>query len=176
MTDEAFSEMLKTGKPNSLGRTIEVVEAILAAPARIDELFDVYGRDDEWARLRASNALKRIEAEDRALVASRVERLLGEVAPLDQPSAQWTFAQLAGRLVEDMSESQRREARAFLRRYLDEADDWIVLNATIETLAVWAADDAELRDWLLPRLERHAQDRRKSVAGRAAKKLAALRR
>lgn len=46
---------------------------------------------------------------------------------------------------------------------------WIVLNTTMDVLGEWAASDAALTRWLLPRLERLQQDPRRSVANRARK-------
>ena len=43
--------MLTGGHPNSLGRTIEVVETVLADEARMEELFGCYGSVDEVVRL-----------------------------------------------------------------------------------------------------------------------------
>ena len=37
-----FETMLSGGHPNSLGRTVEVVAAVLDDPARLDELFSCY--------------------------------------------------------------------------------------------------------------------------------------
>ena len=62
---EAFEDMLTGGHPNSLGRTVEVVEMVLANPDRFDELFNCYKSDNAVVRLRTSNAMKRIEAERR---------------------------------------------------------------------------------------------------------------
>ena len=56
-----------------------------------------------------------------------------------------------------------------MKRNLSSHDDWIVLNATIETLSDWAMADQGLRRWLKPHLERLSDDSRKSVASRAAK-------
>ena len=54
-------------------------------------------------------------------------------------------------------------------------NDWIVLNNSIQVLVDWAkAGDQELKSWLIPQLERHAQDKRKSVAKRSAKALLQL--
>ena len=63
------------------------------------------------------------------------------------------------------------QALARMKTNLATHEDWIVLNWTIETFAEWEADDTALRDWLRPHLVRLANDTRKSVAKRAAKKL-----
>ena len=119
--------------------------------------------------------MKRVEAERHDLLVPYIDCFVEEIGILDQASAQWTLAQLFQRLSDDMTDTQRDGALRIMKRNIAEHDDWIVLNATIETLSEWAQYDAQLRVWLLPQLERHAQDSRKSVATRARKKLARLR-
>lgn len=171
---EPFQDMLTGGHPNSLGRTIEVVETVLANPERFPELFDCYGSDDEVVRLRTSNAMKRVEAARRDLLLPYVDRFIEEIGALNQPSAQWTLATLFGRLKDGLTPRQHAGALSILKRNLAEHQDWIVLNTTIETLSNWAQTDEALKSWLQPHLERLAKDTRKSVSGRATKALTAL--
>lgn len=165
--------MLAGGHPNSLGRTLEVVEAVLADRSRLQELFECYRSKDPVVRLRTSNALKRVDAERHDWLIPLIDSLIDEVGCLDQPSAQWTLAQLFLRLGPAMSPGQSARALAVLKRNLEQHNDWIVLNATMEMLFQWSRDRPELRDWLRPHLQRLQKDPRKSVGGRA-KKLAAL--
>ncbi len=166
--------MLTGGHPNSLGRTIEVVDLVLANPDSFQELFGCYGSTDEVVRLRVSNAMKRVEAERHDLLVPYIDRFIDQIGALDQASAQWTLAQLFDRLKADMTPTQRDAAQAIMQRNLAHHQDWIVLNATTETLARWAETDPALRAWLLPHLKRLSADPRKSVANRARKKLNAL--
>ena len=163
--------MLTGGHPNSLGRTIEVVEMVLADPARFDELYRCYRSADEVVRLRVSNAMRRVEAERHDLLVPCIDRVLEEIGALDQPSAQWTLAKLFEALEPDMSPKQKSAALGIMKRNLAEHDDWIVLNNTMEALARWAKADAALAEWLRPHLQRLGDDGRKSVARRAAKLL-----
>ena len=171
---QSFETMLTGGHPNSLGRTVEVVDTVLSDPARFDELFACYGSDDEVVRLRTSSAMKRVEAERRDLLVPYIDRFITEIGELDQPSAQWTLAQLFQRLAADLDASQRKGALKIMKRNLANHDDWIVLNTTIETLGEWAGADASLKKWLRPHLERLTGESRKSVAARARKTLRAL--
>ena len=57
---ESFEQMLTGGHPNSLGRTIEVVEIVLADRERLEELYRCYFSNDEVVRLRTSNGMKRV--------------------------------------------------------------------------------------------------------------------
>ncbi|WP_260483475.1 hypothetical protein [Sphingomicrobium flavum] len=164
-----FEAMLTGGHPNSLGRTEEVVAMVLDDPARMSALMDCYGSDDAVVRLRVSSALKRIEPERRDLVLAQLDRLFGEAAALDQPSADWTIAQLLLRMEADLAPHHKKQGLAILQRNLAEKNDWIVLNMTMETLTRWAQGDAQLAAWLRPHLQRLAGDPRKSVAARARK-------
>ena len=171
---EPLEQMLSGGHPNSLGRTIEVVELVLHNPSRMIELFDCYGSEDEVVRLRVSNALRRVQAERPDLILPFVDRLIEEIGALDQASAQWTLPKLFDGAAAEMSASQRARAKALVQRNLAEHQDWIVLNNSIDYLTSLAREDAELSGWLHPHLNRLADDRRNSVAKRARKALATL--
>ena len=168
---EPFETMLMGGHPNSLGRTVEVVDQVLAAPDRFGDLFACYRSPDAVVRLRTSNAMKRVAAARRDLLISYIDRLIDEIGRLDQASAQWTLAQLFATLDCDMSTAQRRKACSLVKRNLETSDDWIVLKASMETLAGWARTDDTLKTWLRPHLMRLSEDPRKSVANRARKML-----
>jgi hypothetical protein len=174
MTSESFEEMLIGGHPNSLGRTIEVVALVLANSARLSDLYNCYFSADEIVRLRTSNAIKRISLENPEWLIPYIDRLISEIAKINQPSAQWTLANLFQTLSVFMSEAQKSSATKILQDNLVNHTDWIVLNNTMDTLSKWAIKDSILKEWLLPHLERLARDPRKSVAGRAKKIKTAL--
>lgn len=171
---DSFDAMLRGGHPNSLGRTEEVAALVLADRAKLADLIDTYASDDPVARLRVSSALKRVEAERPEWVTAVLDRLIAEVGPLDQASAQWTLARLFERQAQAMTPAQRAAALAILKRNLADHDDWIVLNLTIDTLSAWARTDAALAGWIKPHLDRLASDPRKSVSARARKASAKL--
>lgn len=173
-SSKSFVEMLTGGHPNSLGRTVEVVELVLADQARLGELYACYRSEDEVVRLRTSNALKRISREKPEWLVPFIDGFLTEIAALDQASAQWTLADLFLTLASLMSEAQRSQAEAVLKRNLANHNDWIVLNQTMKTLGAWAKKDDELKHWLVPHLERLSGDGRKSVAKTAVKTLNSL--
>lgn len=172
MVAEPLRAMLSGGHPNSLGRTVEVVEVVVADRSRLQELYECYGSDDPVVRLRTSSALKRVEVARHEWLVPLLDRLIDEVGELDQASAQWTLAQLFDRLAPDMTTEQRARALTLMQRNLERNDDWIVLNTTMETIWRWSRDDAELSDWLAPHLARLARDPRISVANRAKKLMA----
>jgi len=169
MAAEKFETMLGGGHPNSLGRTIEVVDQLLSDQARLTELFDCYDSQDALVRMRTSNALKRICRAQPELLVSYLDRLLQRVSQIDQASAQWTLATLFSLLEPWMDSRQKTRACKIMQLNLECSDDWIVLNTTMDTLALWAARDSELKSWLLRRLQKLKHDKRGSVARKASK-------
>ena len=171
-----FEDTLTGGHPNSLGRTLEVVETVLADESRLDDLLDCYRSDDEVVRLRTSNAVKRVTIEHPDWTAERMDRLQGEVAAIDQASTQWTLALLFDLTRERLSKAQAERALEIMKGNLASHNDWIVLNNSMKVLAKWAKEDRALAQWLRPHLERLRGDGRKSVAGQARKALAVVER
>jgi hypothetical protein len=166
--------MLRGGHRNSLGRTEEVVGIVLADRARLEELFATVADSDEVVRMRVGDALEKVCREQPGWFLTHLERLLGELAQIRQPSVQWHVAQMLQHLRSDLSDDQAKQATELLQRNLSTSTDWIVLNVTMDVLTSWADRDAPLADWLVPELERLRRDDRKSVARRAAKRLAEL--
>ena len=164
-----FESRLKGGHPNSLGNTVEVVEAVLAENDLFDELFHCYFSTDEVVRLRTSNAMKRICKAKKPILVPYMDRFLTDIAKIDQASTQWTLAQLFGMLEQEMSERQIEQAKKIMKNNLAHHSDWIVLNQTMDTLTNWSKKDTDLKAWILPHLERLSSDERKSVSGRAKK-------
>ncbi|MEL6505904.1 MAG: hypothetical protein AAFO61_14180 [Pseudomonadota bacterium] len=171
---EEFEAMLTGGHPNSLGRTLEVVDTVLAHRSRHADLYQCYFSDDELVRLRVSNAMKRVSLEHPDWTMDFMDGLQSDVAAIDQASTQWTLALLFHLTRNLLSEAQKKRAIEIMQRNLAHHDDWIVLNNSMKVLAAWRDDDPALKDWLRPHLERLSKDGRKSVAGRARKILATL--
>jgi len=169
-----FEDRLKGGHPNSLGNTIEIVDEVLAENEHFKELFNCYFSYDEIVRLRTSNAMKRICKEKRAIVVPYIDRFIAEIANIDQASTQWTLSQLFGMLKKDMTDNQIEQAKKIMKNNLANHSDWIVLNPTMETLSKWSEEDSDLKEWIIPQLERLSADKRKSVSARAKKMLSKL--
>ena len=165
-----FEAMLTGGHPNSLGRTLEVVDAVLGDEPRLADLLDCYESDDEVVRLRTSNALKRVTIERPEWTVRHIGRLQDEVAAIDQPSAQWTLALVFHLIWDRLSEPERERALSIMRGNLAQHDDWIVLINSMKVLARRDPDRAALRSLI----ERRLDDPRKSVASQARKTLKAI--
>jgi len=169
-----FEVALSGGHHNSLGNTEAVVEQVRADISRLDELIDTYASEDEVVRLRVSSALKRIAKTHPEEFLHHFEEIEQWVLRLRQPSAMWSLSEDYRELDGKLSRAQRVRAIELMKDFLNTSDDWIVINQTIETLALWARKDAELADWLVPRLVECSRESRKSIAGKARRHLAVL--
>lgn len=169
--NEELEPMLTGGHPNSLGRTEEVVDLVLADRGRLGDLYDCYSSTDEVVRLRVSSAMKRVTIAHPDWMMDFMDRLQGDVAAIDQASAQWTLALVFDLTRDLLSDEQRSRAVEIMQKNLAEHDDWIVLNNSMKVLGAWADDDEDLRSWLRPHARRLAEDPRKSVASNARKLL-----
>ncbi len=174
MSNNHFPSMLSGGHPNSLGRTVEVVELIFADPLQLENLYQCYFDTDEVVRLRTSSAMKRIWREKPEWIVPYIDRFTSEISQIDQASTRWTLAQLFLELEDHLTPDQQQKATLILQKNLLESDDWIVLINSIETLAEWAKDNDELKSWLKSHLTRLTGDPRKSVAAKASKLMKAL--
>lgn len=170
----SFEAVLSGGHPNSLGNTVSVVDTILGDESQLDALIRTYESSDPVVRLRVSNALKRVCGVEPQWVYARLGEIEHWVEELEQPSAQWTLAHLYSALSDRLTLRQREKAILILQGFATRGTDWIVLNFSLQTLSEWAATDENLRAWLMPVLEKHSGDSRKSVANRAAKLLRSL--
>ncbi len=164
--------MLSGGDPRSLGRAEDAVAQVLERPERFDRLFECVLAPDEIVRMRAADALEKVLRSRPELALPYRERLLAEIASIPQPSVQWHLAQILARV--ELTAEQRTRAIALLWRNLDDYDDWIVVNLTLEALAHFAREDPALRAQLIPILRRARGSDWRSIAKRATRLLAQL--
>ena len=146
--------MLTGGHPNSLGRTVEVVDVVLADRSRLDDLYRCYFSADEVVRLRVSSAMKGVTIERPDWTMDYVDGLQSEVAAIDQPSTQWTLALIFDLVVDHLSPEQHDRALHIMKGNLAQHSDWIVLNNTMKVLGTWAKRDRQLALWLQPHARR----------------------
>lgn len=149
---EPIKAMLAGGNPRALARTEEVVQIVLRDKARVQELYHCLLEEDEIVRMRASDALEKVCRGRPAWLQAYVPQLLTEVAAIEQASVQWHLAQILGEV--ELTPGQRAAACRILKRNLAEKKDWIDVNYSMETLAKFSRDDAQLRTELLVILKR----------------------
>ena len=165
---EKFEIMLSGGHPNSLGRTLEVVDIILNDEGSLECLFECYSSDNPTVRLRVSNAFKRIFRQKPNWFVGYVDKFQSLIPTLNQASAEWTLAQLHLEFINLLNEAQKSKAIDISREQLRNSKDWIVIIQNINFLEKVAKEDEALRHWLLTKLNLISKDSRKAVSKRAA--------
>lgn len=168
---ESFKDILTVGgKLNTLGRAEEVVQTVLADQSRLDELFDCLFDDDAWVRMRAVDALEKVCRVHPAWLSPYIDRLLYEVAAIDQASIHWHLAEMFRKI--ELSPSKRQQAIAIMKRNITKnSADWIVSSNTMETLAQYARSGYVTREEIVPLFKIQQTHHSKAVVKRATKLL-----
>ena len=171
---KTFEIMLSGGHANSLGRTLEVVDIVLNHTDTLDHLFECYSSSDATVRLRVSNAFKRIFRLNPNWFPGYVDKFQSLIPTLQQPSAEWTLAQLHTEFSDLLTEEQITSAINISKEQLKNSRDWIVIIQTMNFLEKMAKEDEVLRYWLLTKLDLISKDKRKAVSKKAAEILKSL--
>ena len=166
-TLERFENMLAGGHPRSLGRWRDAVDAVIAAPGRFPELFECLYSTDKAVRGRAASTLTELWLEPEDFIVPYLQRMIDLAESTDEAPYHWVFAEVIGFMDEDMTAAQHAAAVCILKCHLQGGGHWRVLCHSMATLTEWSADDAALRQWLLPQLRRLQGDPRSRVVSTA---------
>ena len=165
-------EKLRGGDRRSIGRAEEVAADVLADPSLFDVVFDGMACDDPVVRMRAADAVEKATGERPALLGdAHRERLLGDLAAVDQQEVRWHVAQLLPRLDLDGEDVDR--AVGILDGYLDDESRIVRVNA-MSALADLAVAHPGLREGVRARIEASMAEGSPAVRARGRKLLAAL--
>lgn len=171
--NQAFSDVLVEGARNSLGRVTEVIDAVLDDKSRLEELYGCLFHEDEWARMRAADALEKICREHPEWIEPFIDRMQTDFSDNTQPSIQWHMAQIYQQV--PLSSSQKKQAIQWLKKLVSTTRvDWIASANAMETLMYFVGSGdvrpADMRDILRTQQKHHS----KSVVRKAQKHLDAL--
>jgi HEAT repeat protein len=162
----SIRKCLTGGDPRALQHADVVVSLVLSRPDRVSELINcILTSDDAIVRMRAVDALEKVGRARPCLLQPYARVILDELSSIDQPSAQWHVAQLLGLV--HLTTRQRAKALQILRRNLDESSDWLVLNFSLDTLAILARQDPSLVPTLRSYLTTFERSPHKSLLSRA---------
>ena len=171
--DQLHPEVAKLGGGDrrSIGRSNEVVADILADPSLFDLIFDAISSDDPLIAMRAADAVEKVTARRPELLRPHKRRLLTELALIPQQEVRWHVAQMLPRL--SLSARERRQAAEIVESYLDDRSA-VVRTCAMQALADLAADDAKLRERVVPLLRDLTRDGTPAMRARGRKLLAEL--
>jgi hypothetical protein len=163
--------MLRGGDRRSIGRSNEVVAAVLREPALFGVLVEGMLHPEVLVRMRAADAAEKVSAQRPDLLRAHKRRLLERVARSDEQEVRWHLAQMIPRL--PLTAKERAGAVALLRSYLDDRSS-IVKTFAMDALAQLSASDASLRQEVLGLLRRLVVTGTPAMRSRGRRLLAAL--
>jgi HEAT repeat protein len=150
----------------------QIIDSVLQDATRVDELFECIKDEDEYVRMRASDALEKVCRSDPSIVQPLKTRVLNEMSVIDQTSVQWHYAQIVDQL--HLNPQETAEVIRKLQSNFETYDDWITRNIAMEVLGNFALHDEDLRAYLVPKLEELTKDRKVSISTCARKVLKKL--
>ena len=138
------------GDRRSIGRVSEVVAEALSKPALFDVLFEGMLNEDPILRMRCADAVEKITAKHPEYLQPYKDRLIGEVAQINQQEVRWHVAQMFSRL--KLNGDDRKAVLEILLGYLRD-ESKIVKTFSMQALADLAEGDVSLRPQVTDLLE-----------------------
>lgn len=144
-------QKLTGGDLRSIGASEEVAAEVLANPAIFPELFNGMIHVDPLIRMRAADAVEKITREHPEYLQPYKDKLIREVARVEQQEVRWHIAQLFSRL--DLTAEERCTVMNILLEYLNDKSR-IVKTFAMQALADLAKQDETLRLEIINLLEK----------------------
>jgi len=141
---------LEGGDRRSIGRSEEVVADVMRDPALFEVVFGGMLSEDPLIRMRCADAVEKVTAAHPEYLQTHKERLINQVATVEQQEVRWHVAQMLPRV--DLNADEHAAAYAVLLGYLDDQSR-IVKTFAMQALADLAEDDAALRPQMIELLE-----------------------
>lgn len=135
---------LARGDRRTTGDATGVADMVAADPARLPELVECLFSPSAGIRMRAADALERVARVVPRELDSYADRLLTEIAAIDQAEVRWHVAQILPRLTLD--EAQRWRAAALMVAWFEHGESRIVRTSALQAMVDLAEYDAPLRE------------------------------
>ena len=157
---------LAGGDRRSIGRSEEMVAAVLREPRRFAALVTGMFSEDPIVRMRSADAAEKISRKRPDLLQPYKSMLLKEAAEIERSEVRWHVAQMLPRLRLDRGEAE--SAVEILHSWLRSPSRIVQVNA-MQALADLALSNAEMRDEILALVVRQKTSSSAAVRARARK-------
>jgi len=135
---------LARGDRRTTGDAPSVADEVSADPERLPELVECLFVPSPGIRMRAADALERVSRVRPRDLDAYTDRLLTEVAAIDQAEVRWHVAQILPRLTLD--DTQRWRAAALMAQWFGHVESRIVRTSALQAMVDLAENDAGLRE------------------------------
>ncbi|HYG86552.1 MAG TPA: ACT domain-containing protein [Azospirillum sp.] len=139
-----LAQRLARGDRRTTGDAPSVADEVAADPARLPELVECLFSPSAGIRMRAADALERVSRVVPRALDAYTDRLLTEVAAIDQAEVRWHVAQILPRLTLD--EAQRWRAAALMVQWFGHAESRIVRTSALQAMVDLAENHGGLRE------------------------------
>ena len=164
---------LEGGDRRSIGRVSEVVADVLNDPSLFEAVFNGMLSDGPIIRMRSADAVEKITANHPEYLQPYKEKLIQQVARINQQEVRWHVAQMLPRL--ELSKEERAVIVEILLDYLNDKSK-IVKTFSMQALADFAERDAGLRPQVIKLLEELTRTGSPAMRSRGRKLLEKLNR
>ncbi len=93
-----IERLLSTGDRRTTGHVADVVELVMAEPARLEQVVNAIRIDNPGLRMRAADALEKISVLHPEWVLPYKKKLLEDYSEIEQKEVRWHLAQILPRL------------------------------------------------------------------------------
>lgn len=131
-SSELFSTLLE-GKPNSLGRVIEVYDSVTSGRISVIDLYNLYQFEDVSVSMRVSNILKRLWRDDPTNILPLIDLFIEDAKKLLNPTFRWTIAQIVTELNALLDIKQLKAMSLIVFDNLTISQDWILLAQSLKS-------------------------------------------
>lgn len=133
MNKKDLFSMLKEGKPNSLGRLIEVYDCVKSGRINVIDIYNLYQFEDVSVSMRVSNILKRLWRHEPTYILPLIDLFIEDAKKLTNPTFRWTIAQIVTELNALLDNKQLKEMSMIVFENLTISLDWILLAQSLKS-------------------------------------------
>ncbi len=162
---------LKGGDRRSIGRVSEVVTEVIEKPELFGHVFTGMLSRDPLIRMRSADAIEKITAVHPEYLQPFKNKLIHEVAKVDQQEIRWHAAQMFPRL--KVSKEEQAVIVGILRGYLNDQSK-IVKTFSMDALTTFAERDVRIRPQIIELLEKLSRTGSPAMKSRGRKLLRRL--
>ena len=169
-----FASELAIGKPNSLGKTLNVVRAVESNSRLFPQLLKLLLHEDSIVAMRAMNATKRLMRADKDFFDPQKESLVKIYSKSKHNVVRLGLITLYFDFVKEFSATELKSIKTLSLKWMKDTEDWMILAQGLKLLEKLAKIDPKIQPEVIAVAKSLQKDPRKAVSTKAKKVLSGL--
>jgi hypothetical protein len=169
-----FALELAIGKPNSLGNTLSVVNAVESNSRLFPQLLKLLLHEDSIVAMRAMNATKRLMRADKDFFVPQKESLVKIYSKSKHNVVRLGLITLYFDFIKEFSPAELKSIKTLTMKWMKENEDWMILAQGLKLLEKLAKIDPKIQPEVIAVAKSLQKDPRKAVSTKAKKVLSGL--